>query len=204
MTCEPICFERITTGNPDFVAAVRRHYTGSRGAPPGKKLAWEIYEDGRRIGWIGLSDPAARLAPRRCLGLADIRPLPHTVSNFIYRLEEPHRVPASEILKLWLPFAADEWERRYPAGAYADGGRPIHWETMVGQGDATNLGACFKAAGFRSLGWTTGRGAVRPPGATHGPRVWVDKSPKLVLYRGPLARVAPRVAPRTVGWRGRR
>jgi hypothetical protein len=66
-----------------------------------------------------------------------------------------------------------------------------HFETMVGQGADGNLGACFKRAGYRSLGWTTGRGAVRPAGATHGARIWVDKPRKLVLYRGPLARCVP-------------
>lgn len=74
-----------------------------------------------------------------------------------------------------------EWDRRY--------GQPIvHWETMIGQGAVGNLGACFRRAGYRPLGWTTGRSARRPPGNTHGPRVWCDSEPKLVLYRGPLAR----------------
>ena len=112
----------------------------------------------------------------------------HTVSCFIYRIEEP-RVPegkreaqSSEILKAWHEEADQSWRRRY-------GWVPIHYETMIGKGVAKNLGACFRRAGYRSLGWTTGRTARRPAGNTHGPRVWSDSTPKLVLYRGPLARL---------------
>lgn len=68
---------------------------------------------------------------------------------------------------------------------------PTHWETMVSQGSERNLGACFRRAGWRSLGWTTGWTVRRPAGHTHGKRVWTETGVKrLVLYRGPLARVA--------------
>ena len=175
-------FETVSTWDPGLRAAIRRHYTGSRGAPPGRKLGWLIIEDDRAVGWIGLGEPAYKLAPRRRLGLADIRPLPATTCCFIYRLEGPRQASAGDILRAWHPVAADGWEARY-------GERPVHWETMVGQGDTANLGACFRRAGWRPLGWTTGRGAIRPPGATHSARIWVDRPPKLVLYRGPLARL---------------
>lgn len=174
-------FVAISTWDPGFVAAIRRHYTGSRGAPPGKKLAWRIDDGAATLGWIGLGEPSFKLAPRRRLGLADARPLPATVSCFIYRIEAP--VPsAGDILRAWIPVASAGWLARY-------GVAPIHWETMVGQGDAANPGACFRRAGFRPLGLTTGRSARRPPGATHGARIWQDATPKLVLYRGPLARI---------------
>jgi hypothetical protein len=182
-----IRFEACSTWAPDFVAAIRRHYTGAQGAPFGRKLAWRLLEvsaleDGPRlVGWIGLGEPSYKLAPRRRLGLEDARPLPCTVSCFVYRLEGPRHVEASAILDAWHPIAARAWESRY-------GEVPAHWETMIGQGAAGNLGACFRSAGYRSLGWTTGRGASRPPGSTHGPRVWGDRPRKLVLYRGPLAR----------------
>jgi hypothetical protein len=35
-----IALLEVSTWHPSFVAAIRAHYTGSGGAPPGKKLAW--------------------------------------------------------------------------------------------------------------------------------------------------------------------
>lgn len=184
---EPLIrFELCSTWAPDFVEAIHRHYTASRGAPPGKKLAWRIFEGEVLRGYIGLGEPAYKLAPRRRLGLADARPLPGTVCNFIFRLEQPGKVLASEILRLWHPIAERDWTIRYD--------QPIeHWETLCQPGATRSevVGACFRCfrkAGYRSLGLTTGRSARRPPGNTHGPRVWADAPPKLVLYRGPLAR----------------
>ena len=186
-----IVFVQLSTWHPAFVAAIRAHYTGSRGAPVGKKIAWEIIEDGAHRGWIGLGEPCFKLAARRRLGIADGRPLPGTVSNFIYRLDTDGPAKASSILKAWHPVASAEWHGRY-------GFKPIHWETMVDPAEVTSTGstvpgACFRRAGYRSLGMTTGRSARRPPGATHGARVWQNASPKLVLYRGPLAMI-PEVA----------
>lgn len=174
----------ISTWEPDFVSAIRRHYTGSRGAPVGKKAAWEIWECGVRRGWIGLGEPSFVLAARRNLGLADGRPLPHTVNNFIFRLEEPGCARASEILRAWHEVASNDWEARY-------GWRPIHWETMVDHAETKSavVGACYRRAGYRHIGSTTGRTARRPAGHSRGPRVWGDGSIKEVFYRGPLARV---------------
>ncbi len=173
----------VSTWAPEFVACIRRHYTNSAGAPPGKKLAVEITEDGRVIGFAGYGEPTFKLAARRRLGLSSGRPLPHTVNNFILRLEGERRAKTSEIIGVVEEAVAAEWRRRW-------GWCPEHWETMVGQGDAQNPGACFKRAGYRRLGLTTGRTARRPAGSTHGPRVWSDSAPKIVLYRGPLARLS--------------
>ena len=181
-----VSFEECSTWADDFRGAVLRHYTGSMGAPVGKKQGWRIYEHNGHsrilIGWIGLGEPSYKLAPRRRLGLRDARPLDRTVSNFIYRLEGPRLTPASGILRMWMPVAADCWERRY-------GWRPVHWESMVGQGDAKVLGACFRGARWRQLGWTTGRTARRQTGNSHSKRTWSDAPPKLVFYFGPLARL---------------
>jgi hypothetical protein len=184
-----LSFRLLSTWNPRFLAAIRAHYTESDGPPPGKKLAWEIHEDGAHRGWIGLGEPSFKLAPRRRLGLLDARPLPFTVGNFIFRLDgtEEDGERASAILKAWHEPASIDW-------AYWCGWRPVHWETLVDpekvkSTGSTVPGACYRRAGYRSLGMTTGRGASRPPGSTHGARVWGNKSPKLVLYRGPLARL---------------
>lgn len=176
-------FELASTWDPDFLAAIHAHYTGSDGPPPGKKAAWRIIEDGRMRGWIGIGEPAYKLAPRRRIGLADARPTPRTVCVFIYRVG-PGVERASTILRAWHPVAAAAWRARY-------GWAPEHWETLVDPGKVASAvpGACFRRAGYRSLGMTTGGSARRPAGSTHGPRVWCDASPKLVLYRGPLRRV---------------
>ena len=158
-------------------------------SPPGKKMAWRISLDGETIGWFGLGEPAYKLAPRRRIGLEDARPAPETVSNFIFRLERPVPEPAaSQILRALLPCFLDDWRARY-------GWRPQHIETLVDPGEVGAgqeghvAGYAYRRAGFRSLGTTTGRSARRPPGATHAARVWMDSTPKLVLYRGPLARL---------------
>lgn len=183
-----LTFERVSTWHPLVLAQIREHYTGSRGAPPGKKMAWIVTQDGSPIAVLGLGEPAYKLAPRRRLGLEDARPAPHTVSNWIFRrfdfdLPPERRVHGSEILELWHDIAARDWEEQY-------GWRPIHWETMVlpTAVQSPTPGAAYRRAGYRSLGWTTGRSARRPAGSTHGARVWGDAEPKLVLYRGPLAR----------------
>lgn len=174
---------QVSTWDPSLVAAIRRHYTGSRGAPPGKKMAWIVSLRGEDVAWYGLGEPAYKLAPRRRLGLADARPLPRTVCDFIYRLESKEW-KASDLLAELLTEAAHGWAERY-------GWEPEHWETLVDpRAVATEVpGYCYRRLGYRSLGFTTGRSARRPAGNTHGPRVWQDAPPKLVLYWGPLARV---------------
>ena len=69
-----IRFEPVSTWSPAFVRAIQRHYTGSAGAPPGKKMAWSIFDGAKGNnfwGWIGVGEPAYKLAPRRALGIAD-------------------------------------------------------------------------------------------------------------------------------------
>lgn len=185
-----LCFERVSTWAPPVRQFIAEHYTGSRGAPPGKKQAWLVHEDRRLVGVVGLGEPSFKLAPRRRLGLMDARPLERTVSCWIFRLAG-HRARASDVLAAWWEQGMCDWRARY-------GWRPVHVETMIGGPDEGGrvhhggaLGACFRRNRFRSLGWTTGRSARRPAGSTHGPRVWMDAAPKLVLYRGPLSRVAP-------------
>lgn len=177
-------FEEISTWAPDFVAAIRRHYPGSRGAPYGKKIAWRIYEDGIMRGWIGIGEPSFKLAPRRRLGIEDARPLPHTVNNFIFRLEAPGNSRASDVLKEWHQVAAEAWLRRY-------GWAPEHWETLIQCNETQSevCGASYRRAGYRHIGPTTGRSARRPAGHTHSARVWVAAPVKELFYRGPLARI---------------
>lgn len=177
-------FELGSTWDQEALITIRSHYTGSAGPPPGKKAMWRILERGRLRGYIGLGEPAYKLAPRRRLGLTDARPLPQTVCCFIFRVD-PGEALASAILRAWHPIAGACWAQRY-------GVIPVHWETMVDPEQITSSvpGACFRRAGYRSLGLTTGWSARRPKGHGRGsPRQWFESSPKLVLYRGPLARL---------------
>lgn len=178
-----LIFHPISTWDPVFVEQIRAHYTGSRGAPPGKKQGWRVEEDGEPIAWMGLGEPAYKLAARRRIGLEDARPLPHTVCCFIFR-RTGGTIKGSELLKRWHNIAELHWHMRY-------GWFPVHWETLVLPSKVKSRvpGACFRRAGYRSLGMTTGRSARRPPGHTRGARVWMNAPPKLVLYRGPLARL---------------
>jgi hypothetical protein len=147
-------------------------------------MAWVAMADDQPFAILGLGEPAFKLAPRRRLGIADARPLPETVCNFIFRRFGPEvDVRGSDVLKAWHVVAAEQWKARY-------GWAPVHWETLVLPSAVKSgvPGACFRRAGYRSLGLTTGRSARRPPGHTHSARVWSDSEPKLVLYRGPLER----------------
>ena len=175
---------QVSTWDSQFIRALQSHYTGSKGPPPGKKLAWRIVSGGRHIGWIGVGEPAYKLAPRRRLGLSDARPLPGTVCCFMYRRETDAGVRGSDILRTYHNMARAEYWRRWNVEI-------LHWETLVGPQCVKSevAGACFRRVGYRSLGMTTGRTARRPAGHSRGPRVWSDSTPKLVLYRGPLARV---------------
>ena len=189
-------FEPVSTWDHRIRRYIEAHYTNSGGAPPGKKQAWLVWEDSLAVGCVGLGEPSFRLAARRRLaGNAASDILPHTVNCWIFRVES-HTGRASEILRAWLPVAEEQWAKRY-------GWRPVHIETLIGQdGEGGRLhhggalGACFRRCGFRSLGWTTGLTVRRPPGHTHDDdgdsRVWSKgNTPKLVLYRGPLARLPP-------------
>ena len=183
MTESVLSFYRISTWETRFVAAIRRHYSGARGAPVGKKMVWEIHESGILRGWIGIGEPTYKLAPRRLLGLSDGRPAPRTVGNFIYRLERPGHFKASAILRAWHDVATREWEQAY-------GWCIEHWETLIDPSKTASVvcGACYRRAGYRHIGSTTGRSCSRPGGHSHGARVWRDGSIKEFFYRGPLER----------------
>lgn len=118
--------------------------------------------------------------------MLDTSPLPQTISCFIYRLDAEGSFPSYKILRAWHPIMENDW-------AFVYDWKPIHVETMVDPEkilNKENPGACFRRAGYRPLGFTTGLTIRRPAGHTHGPtRVWSRGNPKLVLYRGPLHRL---------------
>jgi hypothetical protein len=174
-------FERVSTQDSWFLKTLREHYTGSRGAPYGKKLGYIVFaDDDEPIAALGLGEPTFKLAARRRLGLEDGRPLPYTVNNFLYRRVSNLGPSGSHLLRTWHEIASDDWETRY-------GWRPVHWETLVDPAHVPGSvpGLSYLRIGYRQLGMTTGRTVRRP---THGRREWADGPQRLVLYRGPLVR----------------
>lgn len=167
-------------GSPDFLAALRSHYPKSQAPPPGRKILFRVLERYTHRAWIGFGEPPFKLRARRRLGLENARPLPGTTCCYIYKADRGVLL-ASAILKKVHPIASAEWARLYDEEI-------IHWETLVDPTKITSVvpGACFRRAGYRSLGMTTGVEVNR----LNGKRVFTQGgSKKLVLYRGPLPRL---------------
>ena len=51
-----------STWAPDVLEAIRGHYTGSKGPPPGKKMVWRVSADDVAFAYLGLGEPQARSA----------------------------------------------------------------------------------------------------------------------------------------------
>lgn len=165
---------------------------GARWKPrPG--LAWQKFPMPRcvSVAWEAeRSQSTRRAAPPQESGTAEPEdpphpPLPLTVGCFIFRVDKQGLARGSDVLKAWHVAASREWSTRY-------GFVPLHWETLVDPAEVESevAGACFRRAGYRRLGPTTGRGARRPAGSTHGAREWGDTPIRQVFYRGPLHRLA--------------
>jgi len=180
-----VAFHAISTWDPDFKAAILRHYPGSKGAPPGRKQAWAIEDSTGVCGFIGIGEPSFALAARRNLEGRDTYDKDGTWNIFMYRLERRCAGKrAGEVLKLWHEIGPCEFEERY-------GVKAIHFETIVGDKEvkAAVPGATFRRAGYRVIGRTSGLGAKRPPGHTHGKRKIVKHGKRrLVFYKGPAPR----------------
>ena len=99
-----IAFLPISTWARETLDEIHAHYPKSRGAPPGKKLAWRIYEEGRFRGLIAIGEAPFALSARKALGIPIHPPQPGTVACFIYRVQ-PGDASASSILRLWHPLA---------------------------------------------------------------------------------------------------
>jgi hypothetical protein len=98
--------------------------------------AWQL---AARDAWIGWTDPARRAHLHEVIANSRFLILPHW------------RVPnlASQVLSLAVRQVADDWQERY-------GYRPLLVETFV---EAERFaGTCYRAANWREVGRTTGRG----------------------------------------------
>jgi hypothetical protein len=151
----------------------RYHYRG-HAVPFGASLRYLVVAGAARevVGCLQFSSPAWRLAVRdRWIGWDDAtrrRNLQHVVNNSRFLLLPWVQVPnlASTVLAQALRRLPADWAARYAI-------RPLLVETLV---EAGRAGTCYRAANWRVLGGTAGRGRQDRAHARHGaaPKtVWV-------------------------------
>ena len=131
------------------------HYLGA-GPLCGAQMRYGLLSSqGEWLGGLAFSAAAWRLAPRDAwIGWSDWARrahLPEVIANSRFLIRPPWRVPnlASHALRLALRQVADDWQARY-------GYRPRLVETFVDGERFT--GVCYRAANWREVGETTGRG----------------------------------------------
>ncbi|MES9905957.1 MAG: Druantia anti-phage system protein DruA [Sedimenticola sp.] len=136
----------------------RYHYLGYK-RPFGYRQRYFIEAGSHRLGCILLSGPAKALAARdRWIGWDDrqrLKHLPWVLNNSRFLLFPWVRVAnlASHVLGQLARRVGDDWEVRW-------GYRPVLLETFV---DPVHFhGGCYRAAGWKLLGRTTGKGLTRP------------------------------------------
>ncbi len=94
-------------------------------------------------------------------------------SSGLHVIAPTHGLLASLVIAAWRERAAADWLREY-------GVAPRAWETLVG---LPRSGACFRADGWRKVGYTAGLGARRPAGHGHAKRVIIRTTRKMILVR---------------------
>lgn len=162
----------------------RYHYQG-HAVPFGASLRYLVGVGGPRqiVGCLQFSSPAWRLAVRdRWIGWDDAtrrRNLQRVVHNSRFLLLPWVRVPhlASKVLAQAVRRLPADWAARYAV-------EPLLAETLVDRGRA---GTCYRAANWRVLGETAGRGRQDRAHARHG------AAPKTVLVYPLVADAAARL-----------
>lgn len=138
-----------------FNSLLQHHHYLGYSQPVGEHLKFMVYAQDRPVGLFAWSSAARHLGPRdRYLGWAstlrrqNIRFLAY---NTRYLIPEWVQVPhlASHLLSRMTRMLSDEWQKAY--------GHPVHFaETFV---DTTrHRGTCYRAANWKFLGRTQGRG----------------------------------------------
>jgi hypothetical protein len=136
----------------------RYHYLGYA-QPVGEQLKYLVYALGRPIACLAWSSAPRHLGPRdRFIGWSaearrrNIRFLAYNSRYLILPFIEVEHL-ASHILGRMAQTLSDDWNRLY--------GHPIHYlETFVDP--ARFRGTCYRAANWKVLGLTTGRGKDAP------------------------------------------
>jgi hypothetical protein len=138
---------------------VQRYHPLGYKRPFGYRLRYFISSDRGRLGCLLVNGAAKALGVRdRWIGWTDqvrLRNLSWVVGNNRFLIFPWVRVRnlASHVLGQLTARLIDDWERRW-------GYHPVLMESFVDP--ARHEGSCYKAAGWRLLGMTTGEGLVRP------------------------------------------
>jgi len=138
----------------------RYHYLGYHPLP-GAQLRYFVTTGQQRLALIGFGASAWQCAPRdRHIGWSHAqrqRNLHLIINNarFLILPWIQSKNLASKILALTARRIPDDWQRRY-------GYRPVLMETFVEKERFT--GTCYKAANWRYMGQTQGRGKLGPSG----------------------------------------
>lgn len=129
--------------------------------PFGYRMSYFVDSGRGKLGCLLLGGAAKAMGARdRWIGWSDrarLRNLAWVVGNsrfLIFPWVEVKNL-ASHVLGLLAHRVGDDWKRRW-------GYRPVLLETFVDP--AHYAGSCYKAAGWRSVGMSTGEGLVRPGG----------------------------------------
>lgn len=155
----------------------RYHYLGYR-LPFGAQLRYFIKSQENILGCLQFSSPAWKMAPRdKWISWDDEqrkRNLQKIINNSRFLIFPWVKVKnlASSALGLAVKVVADDWQERFTY-------RPVLVETLVDQ--SRFRGTCYKAANWRHVGTTTGRGRMDREHKRHG------VSPK-DIYLYPLVR----------------
>jgi Domain of unknown function (DUF4338) len=157
----PLEFHQVrhTWEEPVFNSLLDRyHYLGYT-QPVGEHLKYLVYTQGRPIACLAWSSAPRHLGPRdRFIGWSaearrkNIRFLAYNTRFLILPFVQVEHL-ASHILGRMTKLLSEDWNRVY--------GHPIHYlETFVDPGRFR--GTCYRAANWKVLGLTTGRGKDAP------------------------------------------
>ena len=154
---QPIAFEQVrrTAHEPLFNGLIEHHHYLGYEQPVGEHLKYLVWAQRRPLGCLAWSSAPRHLGSRdRYIGwsaTARRRNLRLVAYNTRFLILPWIRVPhlASHILGRLVSRLSRDWERMY--------GHPIYFaETFIDP--ARFRGTCYRAANWRSLGMTTGRG----------------------------------------------
>jgi hypothetical protein len=144
---------------PLFNSLLDRHHYLGYAQPVGEHLKYLVYALGRPIACLAWSSAPRHLGPRdRFIGWSaearrkNIRFLAYNTRYLILPFVEVEHL-ASHILGRMAQLMSEDWSRLY--------GHPIYYlETFVDPGKFR--GTCYRAANWKALGLTTGRGKNAP------------------------------------------
>jgi hypothetical protein len=177
---------RYTWEEPLFNSLLDRYHYLGYAQPVGEQLKYLVYALGRPIACLAWSSAPRHLGPRdRFIGWSsearrkNIRFLAYNTRFLILPFVEVEHL-ASHILGHMARHLPEDWNRLY--------GHPIHYlETFVDP--ERFLGVCYRAANWKVLGRTTGRGKDAPTKKPNRPIKEVLGYPLTKDFRAKLCEV---------------